>query len=82
MTGLDYAIVGFLVLIFIFELIMIWIFYYGYTQLNNNYNDLNDMTIDIYNLAVIEAKTAGREAVLQIPKHSREIYLSRHKQDA
>lgn len=82
MTSIEYTLVGFLVLIFIFELIMIWIFYYGYNQLNNNYNDLNDMTIDIYNLAVIEATTAGREATLNIPKHSREVYLKRHQQNA
>ena len=76
-----YAIIGFCVLIFLFQLIIIWYMWWMYNQMVEKYNDLNDMVIDIYNLEVIEATTSGREAELHIPKGARETYIKRHKNE-
>ena len=79
MDSIDYAVIGFLVLIFIFQLIIIWYIWYGQSQAIADYNDLNDMIIDIYNLEVLEAIAEGRCATLNIPKRAREAYLKRHQ---
>jgi hypothetical protein len=79
MDSIDYAVIGFLILIFIFQLIIIWYIWYGQNQALTDYNDLNDMIIDIYNLEVLEAIADGRCATLNIPKHAREAYLKRHQ---
>ena len=75
----NYAVIGFCILIFLFELIIIWYMWWFYNQSNDNYNDLNEMIIDIYNLEVIDAVANGRDAKLNIPKRSRDAYLKRHK---
>ena len=77
-TGL-YAIIGFCVLLFLFQLIIIWYMWWIYGQYTENYNNMNDMIIDMYNLEVVEATTAGRDVKLNIPKRSLDIYLKRHK---
>lgn len=77
----SYAIIGFCILIFLFQLIIIWYMWWIYNQMNDNYNDLNDMIIDIYKLQVIDAEANCRDAVLHIPKRSRDAYIKRHKDE-
>lgn len=77
----SYATIGFCILIFLFQLIIIWYIWWFYNQMTENYNDLNDMIIDIYKIDVIDANANGRETQLLIPKRSRDAYIKRHKND-
>lgn len=76
----SYVIIGFCILIFLFEMLIIWYIWWFYNQMNDNYGDLNDMIIDIYNLEVADALANDREAKLRIPKRSRDAYIKRHKE--
>lgn len=76
-----YAIIGIGVLIFLFQLIIIWYMWWMYTQLNDNDNDITDMIIDVYKLEVIDARSNGREAKLDIPKRAWNSYNRRHKKN-
>lgn len=79
--GSGYAVIGFCILIFLFQLIIIWYMWWIYNQMNENYNDLNEMIIDIYRLEVCNANANGREAELRIPKRAYNAYAKRRKCD-
>lgn len=80
MEAIHYAIIGFLIVIFLFEIVIVWYMWWFYNQVDDNYNDLNSMIIDIYNLEVLEAKENKRDVVLRIPKRSHNAYLKRNKE--
>ena len=74
-----YATIGICVLIFLFQLIIIWYLWWVYGQLNENDNDMTDMLIDIYRLEAIEAEANGRCVRVNIPKRALCGYNKRHK---
>lgn len=78
--GVLYATVGILILIFLFQIIALSYLWWIYSQVNTNYEDMNDMIIEIYKLNVVDAREKGRDENLKIPKKSRDVYLKRHKE--
>uniref|UniRef100_A0A6C0BEF7 Uncharacterized protein n=1 Tax=viral metagenome TaxID=1070528 RepID=A0A6C0BEF7_9ZZZZ len=65
---MDYIIVGLIIVVFIFEIIIVWYMWWTYTQMNNDVIDCQDMVIDIYSLQIAELKKEGLETVVKIPK--------------
>lgn len=53
---LDYVIIGMLILLFIFELLIIWYLWWIYSELNNEMNDTQDMIVDIYHLQILQSE--------------------------
>ncbi len=78
---MDYAILGFLLLLFIFELVILWYQYWTFNELNKNCNDINEMIQDIYRIEAAEAAKNNIDVVIRIPKRSREMYAKNHKQE-
>lgn len=68
MSDLSYTAIGFMIVVFIFQLIIIWYLWWIYTQMQNNYEDMEDMVVDIYTLNVAEAKRQGLDVAIKIPK--------------
>jgi hypothetical protein len=77
----DYVVIGLIILLFIFELLLLWQSYYNYTNLNNSIIDCQDMLTDIYTLDIIAAKSSGLEIIAKIPKRVQER-LDKHKKTA
>lgn len=71
MPDLGYVAIGFMTIVFIFQLILLWYLYWIYTQMVNNYDDIEDMIVDIYTLEVAESKKAGINVVMNLPKRVR-----------
>lgn len=69
---LDYVAIGLMILVFIFELILIWYMWWVYTELNNDMNDVEDMLVDVYNISVADLAAEGKEVVPVIPKRVRQ----------
>lgn len=68
---LSYVAIGFMTIVFIFQLIMLWYMWWIYSQMVDNYDDMEDMIVDIYTLEVAEARKCGIEADAKIPKRIR-----------
>lgn len=79
MEGLDYISIGMMILVFIVQLIIIWYMYWIYTQLNNDYNDLEDMVVDIYNITAADLKLEGTEVAVKLPKRTKARLAKRNK---
>lgn len=68
---LNYVSIGFMTIVFIFQIIILGYMYWIYTQMVNNYDDIEDMIVDVYTLEVAEAKRDGVDAVIKLPKRVR-----------
>ena len=68
---LGYVAIGFMTIVFIFQLILLWYMYWIYTQMVNNYDDMEDMIVDIYTLEVAQARKDGVDAIMNVPKRVR-----------
>ena len=68
-----YVIIGITILIFIFELLIIWYMYWIYGQIIDNFNDTEDMIVDIYNLEIAEITDISKneDYVVSLPKRVR-----------
>ena len=71
MEGLDYISMGIMILVFIVELIIIWYMYWIYTQFNNNYSDIENMVVDIYNITAADLKLEGVDIAVKLPKRTK-----------
>lgn len=63
--------IGFMIIVFIFQLIIIWYLWWIYSQVQNNYDDLEDMVLEIYTLDVAESKRQGLDTSIKVPKRVR-----------
>lgn len=68
---LGYVAIGFMTIVFIFQLILLWYMWWIYTQMVENYDDVEEMIVDIYTLEVAEARKDGIDAVMKLPKRVR-----------
>lgn len=53
MSSPDYITIGIIVIVFIFELIIIWYIWWCYNQSVNNFNDVEDMIYNLYRFELI-----------------------------
>lgn len=68
---LGYVAIGFMTIVFIFQLILLWYMWWIYTQMVENYDDVEEMIVDIYTLEVAEARKDGIDVVMKLPKRVR-----------
>ena len=68
---LAYSAIGFMTGVFIFQLIILWYMWWIYSQMIDNYDDVDDIIIDIYTLEVAESKRNGVDVNMTIPKRIR-----------
>ena len=68
---LAYSAIGFMTVVFIFQLIILWYMWWIYSQMIDNYDDVDDIIIDIYTLEVAESKRNGDDVNMTIPKRIR-----------
>ena len=65
---LDYLILATTILVFIFVLLLFWVVWWCYTELTNDFNDTEDMLVDLLNMSALDLKAEGTVVTVKLPK--------------
>ena len=56
------------ILIFIFVLVILWYIWWCYNELTNDFNDTEDMLVDLLNMSALDLKAEGTTVTIKLPK--------------
>ncbi len=65
---MDYVSIGFFLVIFILELIILWYQWWSYSSLYSQNQDTQDILINVYTLQVFDMKKTNPDLKMELPK--------------